>query len=223
VLKIVKDLLELRPDAEVNLRHHFCLEAARMHLEGTRQSEANTLGRNLLKTVGQIALVWGVFLWLIPLILVRVEMVASISPFAGGWWSELGLLLFMASSTIFLLCVWNMVWLGQGTPWPWDRSTNFVVAGPYRWVRNPMVISAIGQGLASALILGSYLGFAYLILGITIWNSVLRPLEEADLAHRFGKPYVDYFQSVSAWIPKFTPHRSMIIEATHEDVQSEDS
>src|SRR5258708_5888322 len=110
-----------------------------MQLEGTR--EAGSLGANLVKTVLQTALIWGVFLLLIPQLLMRVEMAAALPTFASGRWSEIGLLLFMACSTAFLICVGSILWLGDGTPWPSDRSTHLVVTGPYRFVRNPMVIA----------------------------------------------------------------------------------
>lgn len=186
-----------------------------MQLEGTRPI-TSSFAAIVAKTILQTVLVWGVFLWLIPMLLIRVEMAASISTFSSNRWSEWGLLIFMVSSTLFLLSAWSIVWQGHGTPWPWDRSTHLVVAGPYRYVRNPMVIAGIGQGIASALILGSYLGFAYLVVGVALWNFVLRPMEEGDLAHRFGKPYVEYFQSVSAWIPRLKPHRTMIVASLEE-------
>ena len=187
-----------------------------MQLEGNRSNTQSTLGLNLIGSLIQSAAIWAVFLLLIPRLLMRFEMFAAIPTFATVRWSEIGLLIFMACSTIFLLSLWSIVWLGQGTPWPWDRSTNFVVAGPYRYVRNPMVIAGLGQGVASALILGSYLCLIYVLIGAVIWNFVLRPMEEADLANRFGKLYVGYFQSVSAWIPNLHPYRLMILQGEPE-------
>jgi protein-S-isoprenylcysteine O-methyltransferase Ste14 len=191
-----------------------------MQLQGARPV-TSSLGANLAKTILQIGLVWSVFLWLIPTLLVRVEMAAALPTFASGKWSELGLLLFMASSTLFLICIWTIVWIGNGTPWPWDHSTSLVIAGPYRYLRNPMVLAGIGLGISSALILGSYLGFVYLVIGILAWNFVLRPMEEQDLAHRFGRAYIDYFQTVPAWLPSSSPYRSLIVRNV-EDTSAED-
>jgi protein-S-isoprenylcysteine O-methyltransferase Ste14 len=192
-----------------------------MQLESSRPANGS-FGMNLLKAVFQTLLVWGVFLWLIPELLVRLEMAAAIPTFAADNWSTLGLVLFMASSTVFLICLWNIVWMGNGTPWPWDERTGFVVAGPYRYLRNPIVVAAIGQGLASALILGSYFGFVYLVIGFLAWNFVLRPAEEADLSHRFGQSYTDYLQSVPSYFPMLHPYRSMIIESVPDDPAKED-
>ena len=194
-----------------------------MQLEGSRQGSGLSLGLNLLKTLAQCVVVWGVFLWFIPLLFVKLEMVASIANFQSSKWSELGLLIFMACSTVFLICVWSIVWLGRGTPWPWDRSTDFVVVGPYRYVRNPLVIAGIGQGLAAGLIVGSYLVLLYVAVGVAIWNFVLRPIEEADLAHRFGRSYIDYFQSIHAWLPSLRPYRSMIIASVEDSNFDEDA
>ena len=191
-----------------------------MQLEGARHSSGSVLGINLAKTIAQCVVVWTVFLWFIPYkLLMRLEMFAAMPTFASNRWSEIGLLLFMAASTIFVICVWNMLWLGNGTPWPWDRNTAFVVAGPYRFIRHPMVVAGVMMGLSSALMLGSYLGLVYVLVGFIVWNFILRPMEEADLAHRFGKPYVEYFQNVPAYLPKITPHRSIIIESVEEHAE----
>lgn len=188
-----------------------------MHsLESARQSPGSVLGINLAKTIAQCAVVWTVFLWFIPKLLMRIEMFAAMPTFASSRWSEAGLLMFMVATTVFVICVWNMLWLGNGTPWPWDGNTAFVVAGPYRFVRHPMVIAGGLMGLSSALILGSYLGLVYVLVGVVIWNFILRPIEEADLAQRFGKPYVEYFQTIPAYLPKLAPHRSMIVESVEE-------
>lgn len=192
-----------------------------MQIESSRQANSS-FGANLLKTVLQTVLVWAVFLWIIPELLVHLEMAAAIPTF-GDKWTLLGLLIFMAASTVFLICIWTIVWMGNGTPWPWDENTNFVVAGPYRFVRNPMVLAAAGQGLASALILGSYFGLAYLLIGFVAWNFILRPMEEADLSHRFGRSYVEYFHSVPAYLPMFHGYRGMIIESIPDEDAIEDS
>ncbi|WP_298938363.1 methyltransferase [uncultured Ruegeria sp.] len=44
---------------------------------------------------------------------------------------------------------------GHGTPAPWDPPQKFVVSGPYRFVRNPMLSSVILMILAEAVALNS--------------------------------------------------------------------
>ena len=40
---------------------------------------------------------------------------------------------------------------GRGTPAPWDPPLQFVVTGPYRYMRNPMLASVVVLILAEAL------------------------------------------------------------------------
>ncbi|MDI2023423.1 hypothetical protein PJL18_03971 [Paenarthrobacter nicotinovorans] len=77
-----------------------------------------------------------------------------------------------------------------------------VIAGPYRWVRNPMAVAGIAQGVGVGLLLGSWLVVAYAMIGSLVWNYVVRPLEEADLENRFGAEFRRYRSSVSCWLPR---------------------
>ncbi len=45
--------------------------------------------------------------------------------------------------SLYLRCVWVFAAVGRGTPGPWDAPRHFVAVGPYRWVRNPIYISAL--------------------------------------------------------------------------------
>lgn len=55
-----------------------------------------------------------------------------------------------------------------------------MIAGPYRFVRNPMALAGVTQAAAVGLMLGSWLVVAYAVIGSSLWNHVVRPGEEAD-------------------------------------------
>ena len=93
---------------------------------------------------------------------------------------------------------------GRGTPLPAAMPNRLVAAGPYRFVRNPMAIAGITQGVAVGLMLSSWLVIAYAIAGSLVWNFVVRPLEEADLEERFGDEFRRYRMSVRCWWPRFS-------------------
>lgn len=93
---------------------------------------------------------------------------------------------------------------GGGTPLPLDHASKLVVSGPYRYIRNPMAFSGIGQGLVVALAWGSPLVAVYALIGSLVWQLVFRPLEEEDLEKRFGEPYLEYKNSVRCWVPTFS-------------------
>ena len=98
-----------------------------------------------------------------------------------------------------------MVRDGAGTPLPLDQTNNLVVTGPYQYVRNPMAIAGVGQGLAIAIVFQSVPILIYSLLGALVWHLVVRPIEERDMAQRFGESYLRYRQRVSCWIPSLRP------------------
>jgi protein-S-isoprenylcysteine O-methyltransferase Ste14 len=95
-----------------------------------------------------------------------------------------------------------MSMLGAGTPLPSAMPNRLVIAGPYRWIRNPMAVAGIVQGAAIGFILQSWLVIAYAVGGSLVWNYVVRPLEEADLTVRFGEEFLQYRDTVRCWIPR---------------------
>ena len=75
-----------------------------------------------------------------------------------------------------------MVRDGKGTPLPLDQTNKLVVKGPYRYVRNPMAIAGLGQGIAVSVLLGSIHIFVYTLVGAILWQVVVRPMEERNMA-----------------------------------------
>ena len=88
----------------------------------------------------------------------------------------------------------------QTDPRPWKPSAALVLAGPYRFTRNPM-----------------YLGFTFIYIGVSLWLDALWPIlflpvvlvvmtrgviarEEAYLERRFGEPYRAYRAKVRRWL-----------------------
>ena len=89
-----------------------------------------------------------------------------------------------------------------------------VISGPYRVVRNPMAIAGITQGVAVGLMLGSWLVVVYTLCGSLVWNWVIRPFEEDDLAYRFGAEFEAYRSRVGCWIPRAPHHQKPSQEVT---------
>ena len=96
-----------------------------------------------------------------------------------------------------------MVRDGGGTPLPLDQTNFMVTSGPYRYVRNPMAIAGIGQGICVAIFFQSVPILVYALLGAIIWHWVVRPYEERDMVERFGDSYLEYRRRVSCWVPTF--------------------
>ena len=157
---------------------------------------------NLAKTITQIVVFWGVFLFIIPPSLVALAARAGIpaTPFLAG--RVLAVFLFASASALGLWSALTIAMEGEGTPLPLDSPRRLVSTGPYAWVRNPMAIAGLAQGIAVALWHGSPVVAAYVIAGGLLWHVFVRPLEEADLARTFGEAFVQYRQGVPLWLPR---------------------
>ena len=95
---------------------------------------------------------------------------------------------------------------GEGTPAPWDPPRKFVVNGPYRHVRNPMLSSVILMIVAEAVALNSpfLLGWAVVFLLLNTFYFML--IEEPWLERRFGEDYIRYKAAVPRWVPMLRPY-----------------
>jgi protein-S-isoprenylcysteine O-methyltransferase Ste14 len=89
---------------------------------------------------------------------------------------------------------------------PFAAARNLVVRGPYRFVRNPMAVSACMQLLGIAVALGSPLVLVLTLLSGIGWHTVIRPAEERDLSRRFGAQYDSYRREVRTWTPRLRPY-----------------
>ena len=161
-----------------------------------------TAANHLVTTFGQIVVFWGFFLVVLPLAIGFLERRWGVGiPFPSLAGTAGGLILLLAS----MLGIWSAVVMstrGHGTPLPSAMPNRLVIAGPYRWIRNPMAVAGIVQGAAVGLIVQSWLVIAYAILGSLVWNYAVRPLEEADLRDRFGEEFEQYRAEVRCWIPR---------------------
>ena len=114
----------------------------------------------------------------------------------------------LAGSIGLGLSVWTVTIFknfGQGTPAPWDPPKKLVVRGPYRHVRNPMIIGAMLMLLAEAMLLQAWSIVVWMMV-FFIGNSIYFPLiEEKGLEKRFGDDYRDYTDHVPRWIPRICP------------------
>ena len=118
-------------------------------------------------------------------------------------------LLFAAAGLTMM--VWTMRLFatkgGGGTPAPWQPVKNFIVAGPYLYVRNPMLIGVNLFLTAEALLLHSWPIFIWMVAFVVINTAYFAFSEEPQLQKRFGGAYADYKRNVPRWLPRLTPWR----------------
>jgi len=97
--------------------------------------------------------------------------------------------------------------IGKGTLAPWTEKEKLVIAGPYRYCRNPMITGVLfilsGETLlfhSTSILIWTGIFFVFNTLYFII-------VEEPYLAERFGAEYREYKKNVPRWIPKLRPHK----------------
>ena len=161
-------------------------------------------GRRAVETTVQSIVMWALFLFVMPgLILDAFGRPPPTLEFSMSM--VLGAVAFCAFGLLGITSSVFMVRKGKGTPVPFNAASQLVISGPYRWVRNPMAIAGLGQGLAVALVCRSPEIAGYVLAGMLVWDSLVRPIEEQDLLARFGDEFRDYRRTVRCWVPRWSP------------------
>ena len=92
----------------------------------------------------------------------------------------------------------------KGTPVPFNPPPKLVTAGPYSYIRNPMLsgvfILMFGFGI---LFRSISLVFIFTPLFILFNFLELKSIEEPELEKRLGKDYLEYKKSVPMFFPRF--------------------
>ncbi|MBL3688274.1 isoprenylcysteine carboxylmethyltransferase family protein [Leucobacter zeae] len=153
------------------------------------------------RTTIQIIVFWGLFLAAIPVAIVLVERRWGLAADLPAAIPAAGVVILVAASALGIWAAAVMSSRGDGTPLPSDAANRLVIAGPYRFVRNPMALAGITQGVAVGMIAESWLVVVYALCGSLVWNRMVRPLEEADLEARFGDEFTAYRDRVRCWVP----------------------
>ena len=142
---------------------------------------------------------FSLWFWLLPQWLgFEVEAANSAS------WRWLAAIPSVLGFAVALRCVWDFGWTGHGTPAPIAPPKRLVVAGYYRYLRNPMYVGfACGWvglwtvfGHAS---LAAIAAVAAVALGVHLFVVFY---EEPTLRRKFGADYESYCDNVHRWLPR---------------------
>ncbi|MDR2067363.1 MAG: isoprenylcysteine carboxylmethyltransferase family protein, partial [Holosporaceae bacterium] len=195
-LRWFEEVSVLPPDAGVNIPRMFEKWKKRTILYDIKNREIEMLWR-WIKTV--ILLPLNVLV-IVPLLILY---------FSDFHWKTQNILYLIIGTFLMIvglfLAGWTMrlfVEIGKGTAAPWDPPKKLVVAGPYCYVRNPMITSVLIMLIAESLLFCSWHIFAWFIV-FFLGNTVYFPFfEEKDLEKRFGNDYLQYKCNVPRWIPR---------------------
>jgi protein-S-isoprenylcysteine O-methyltransferase Ste14 len=117
----------------------------------------------------------------------------------------MGGLLIAAGIVILLETFLRFALQGIGTPAPIFPTKHLVVAGSYRYVRNPMYFAVVSLILGQGLIFGD---IRTLVYGLCVWSLThlfVVIYEEPTLRKSFPENYPVFIAHVPRWIPRLTP------------------
>ncbi|OCR16954.1 methyltransferase family protein [Helicobacter pullorum] len=148
-----------------------------------------------------------VFLCLIPVLiyLVSTHFVAPIDSFVAFVLAYLCIfvgVVFMLWSNIY------MVRVGRGCPTDGfnvslgERTKKLLIAGPYRFTRNPMLFGTFVFYLGLALLCNSYYALLIPIIFITYMLWHIKKFEEPRLQKDFKEEYLHYKRTTPLLFPK---------------------
>ncbi len=146
-----------------------------------------------------IVLVHGTVTALVPYLLLFANI--QLVPVELGVFRWLGLLSIIGGVLLVLWSVWNLTFVGKGTPAPFAPPKEFVVKGLYRFVRNPMYAGDVLVLFGESLLFESAVLLVYALLMLCVFHLFVVLYEEPTLKRQFGESYEEYCNSVPRWIP----------------------
>jgi protein-S-isoprenylcysteine O-methyltransferase Ste14 len=122
-------------------------------------------------------------------------------------WRWLAVVPSVLGFAVAIRCVWDFGWTGCGTPAPMAPPQKLVVAGFYRYVRNPMYLGFFTGWLGLWIVFGRANILVIALVDLVILGVVFFVLlyEEPTLREKFGADYEEYCRNVPRWIPRLHP------------------
>ena len=121
----------------------------------------------------------------------------------AGWVA--GAVIGLTGLALLVVSIRLIIVYANTTVMPWIPSEKLVVRGPYRHVRNPMILGVVLVIVSEGLLLGSN-GILLLALVFFLGNTIYFIfVEEPRLEERFGKDYRRYKANVHRWVPRLKP------------------
>ena len=180
------------------------------------------LGNLALSSKAQIGRFWfkNRSLSPIPLFLLLVLMPAKIEWSVAGYTILIGLLIWSES-----IRIWAVGYAGSSTRTRGDRVNDFVHAGPYRYVRNPLYIANILLYTFTGLLFGNALMAAIIFVYSSVQYTFIVAYEEEILVSTFRTQYEEFHRRVPRWIPSFSPkiHSTPHVFSLRQSLKSEKS
>ncbi len=173
----------------------------------SRPANEGSVACNVAKTFALGIPFWSLILFFCPALIFQAELRLGIQHPANYGLKLVSVVAFCLSGALGISSGIALAVYGKGTPLPLDCTRCMVVVGPYGYVRNPMAIGIIMQGVAVGGYLASPVTVLYSLCGVALWNRFARRWEERDLEERFGEEFRRYRSAARCWIPNFRRYR----------------
>jgi len=92
---------------------------------------------------------------------------------------------------------------GRGTPVPIVPTKQFLQNGPYRYVRNPMMLGFFLYLAGWAFLFNKIGAFLAVVIIIALLLAEIKIIEEVELEKRFGKAYNKYKKETPFLLPRW--------------------
>lgn len=112
----------------------------------------------------------------------------------------LGIIFIFTGAVTYIYSFYLFKSLGKGTPVPIEPPKKLVIAGLYKYTRNPMYLGIFSIILGGFFIFGYFLLLIYAFLYLFLINLFVIFYEEPKLKELFGKEYSDYIKYVPRWL-----------------------
>jgi protein-S-isoprenylcysteine O-methyltransferase Ste14 len=153
----------------------------------------------LVRAVTYATLFCGVVLVFLPAQVLSGSGV--IRPASFGVTQLAGTIVTIVGAAIAVTCILTFVFVGRGTPAPFDPPRRLVARGPYAYVRNPMYLGAGLALVGAALFYGSGTLLLYAGGFLVLMHLFVVSYEEPTLRDTFGGDYDEYCRRVRRWWP----------------------
>lgn len=162
------------------------------------QKEYHIVLRTLAVTLGG-----ALFIIVIPALILWAGKLFNTPLMLSAQLSRIGVFVsFLLGLPWMILAVFWQFIHGKGTPVPVVPTKHFLQNGPYRYVRNPMILGFFFYILGWAFLSNHFTAFGAVGLVIVFLLMEIRFIEEPELQERFGNAYREYKKEIPFLLPK---------------------
>lgn len=121
----------------------------------------------------------------------------------SGWAMALAFICFaLGLPWVMASVLWQFIY-GKGTPVPAFPTKEFLQDGPYKYIRNPMMLGFSLYLLGWSFLFNYYGAFVAASFFILLLFCEMKLIEERELEIRFGDAYREYKKDTPFLIPKW--------------------